>query len=261
LSLLTGAEPRGLPGTRIDRIKFQRAAEGHPLDDIVVDAHDARGQAVCLEIQVKRSVTFTPSDAVFQGIVAQIAEAARRRDFWNRRHELAIATARTSRKIDGAYQDVLRWARELESGTAFAERIARPGSANDDMRTFVQTFRSNLRTVGVSDDDETVCRFLRRLQILMFDFSQLGSASEELARERAARALHPDEMVRAASLWTSLIELALRIAASGGARNRKELIENLRERSFRLVGERHFSSARAAVGKSLIVIQRVEQYQ
>ena len=36
LSMLTGTEPRGLPGTMIDRIEFQRAAEGHPLDDVIV---------------------------------------------------------------------------------------------------------------------------------------------------------------------------------------------------------------------------------
>ena len=40
LSMLTGAEPRGLPGTTIDRNEMQRAAEGRPLDDVIVKAHD-----------------------------------------------------------------------------------------------------------------------------------------------------------------------------------------------------------------------------
>ena len=53
LSLLTGTEPRGLPGTVIDRVEFQRAAEGHPLDDVIVHAHDAHGASAVLEIQVK----------------------------------------------------------------------------------------------------------------------------------------------------------------------------------------------------------------
>ena len=54
LSMLVGAEPRGLPGTIIDRIAFQRAAEGFPLDDVIVHAHDASGNAETLEVQVKR---------------------------------------------------------------------------------------------------------------------------------------------------------------------------------------------------------------
>ena len=52
LALLVGAEPRGLPGDTIDRIAFQRAAEGHPLDDVIVYAHDALGKAATLEVQV-----------------------------------------------------------------------------------------------------------------------------------------------------------------------------------------------------------------
>lgn len=66
LTMLTGAEPRGLPGTTIDRVEFQRAAEGHPLDDIVVHAHDRHGNSAVLEIQVKRTVTFAPSDQQFR---------------------------------------------------------------------------------------------------------------------------------------------------------------------------------------------------
>jgi hypothetical protein len=74
---LTGAEPRGLPGTTIDRIELQRAAEGHPLDDVIVHAHDTGGNSAVLEIQVKRSITFTPGDPVFRAVVRQIAEASR----------------------------------------------------------------------------------------------------------------------------------------------------------------------------------------
>ena len=53
LSMLVGAEARGLPGAIIDRIAFQRAAEGHPLDDVIVYAHDPAGQPATLEVQVK----------------------------------------------------------------------------------------------------------------------------------------------------------------------------------------------------------------
>src|SRR6266566_3953657 len=62
LSLLVRAEPRGLPGTIIDRVEFQRASEGHPLDDVIVHAHDGQGKSAVLEVQVKKGLTFTPSD-------------------------------------------------------------------------------------------------------------------------------------------------------------------------------------------------------
>ena len=249
LSLLTGAEPRGLPATTIDRIELQRAAEGRPLDDVIVHAHDGRGEHAVLEIQVKRTITFAPSDEVFRAVVAQVVAASGRPDFSITRYELAIATARTSRKIDGAYQDVLTWARQLGDAATFVDRINRRGSANDDMRSFVQTFRAHLVDAGAPDDPQTVWGLLRKLQVLVFDFTAPGSTSEQLARERAVRALNPDDAMRAGNLWTTLVELALQVAASGGDRTRARLIEDLHRQSFRLAGQRRYASVRAVIAE------------
>ena len=132
--MLVGAAPRGLPGTTIDRVEFQRAAEGYPLDDIIVHAHDRQGNNAVREIQVKRSVTFAPSDAEFREVVGQIARASQSPRVSVRTHNLAVAISRSSQKIDRAYQEVLSWAKLLDSHTFFG-RIDRPGSANDDMHT------------------------------------------------------------------------------------------------------------------------------
>lgn len=249
LSMLAGAEPRGLPGTNIERVEFQRGAEGHPLDDVIVHAHDGRSAAV-LEIQVKRTITFAPGDTVFKAVVDQIAEASRKPEFDASRYELAIATSRSSQKIDGPYQDVLTWARQIGDAATFAARIERKGSANDDMRRFVHTFKAHLGNAGVSADDENVWRLLRRLHILVFDFTAPGSASRELAFERAVSVLHSDDSSRGAELWSVLIDTAIETAASGGDRNRETLAGELGQRSFRLSGERRFSSARAAIAEA-----------
>ena len=249
LALLTDAEPRGLPGTSIDRVDLQGAAEGRSLDDVIVHAHAATGENITLEIQVKREVTFAPSDEVFRDVVHQIAAAAQRSAFWSSRCELAIATAKISRKIAGPYQDVLTWARHLGSAATFMGRINGPGSSNDK-RSFVQTFRTRLREAGASHDDDAVWRLLGRLQILVFDFTAPGSADESLARERAARALHVDDAPHAGTLWTSLVELAFRIAVSGGDRTRADLIEDLRGQPFRLSGERRHATARARLAEA-----------
>lgn len=246
LALLVGGEPRGMPATIIDTVAFQRGAEGHPLDDLVVRAHDASGNPAILEVQVKRTIAFTASDNVFASVVAQMVEASLRPEFWTSRHELAVATARTSRKIDGAYQDVLTWARQLGASDVFAARIARPGSANDDMRAFVAAFKKHLRESGSADDDEMVWKLLRRFQILIYDFAAPGSASAELARERAARALVPSHAGRAADLWTALTRLALGIAAAGGDRSRESLRADPELSGFRWAGEpRHLTALTA----------------
>ncbi len=234
LSLLVGAQPRGLPGMAIVRIELQRASQGMYLDDVIVRAHDRAGNAAVLEIQVKRTITFAPKDEVFRSVVEQIARTSSKPEFWTTNHQLAIATSAGSRKIDGAYQDVLTWAHQIGDAKTFMEQMRRSGSANEDMRTFVETFRSHLRHFKVVDDDDTVWKLLRRLQILVFDFTALGSATEELERERCARALQPAEASRAGELWTVLTELAIQVAASAGDRDRTRMLEDLQNSSFGL---------------------------
>jgi hypothetical protein len=210
-----GAEPRGLPGTIIDRVTFQKAAEGYPLDDVVINARDALGKPATLEVQVKRGITSAPGDKhlldkhnkIFREVVRQIVVASLKPEFLKSRFELSIAISRTSHNIDGAYQDVLTWARQIGDSVSFTNRIRRPGSADLRMRSFVETFRTDLKDVGAAHDDEAVWQFLRRLHILVFDFTATGSASEELAKDRAARALHPVDTSRAGSLWDELVEL------------------------------------------------------
>jgi hypothetical protein len=250
LAMLMGGEPRGLPGMAVDRIELQRASEGRPLDDVIIHAHDASGTTAVLEIQVKREITFSPGDKVFRDVVVQIAAAARRPDFWTTRYELAVATAKTSAKIAGPYQDVLSWARQLGSATTFIERINRPGSANDTMRAFVGTFRARLQEAGAPQDDETAWGLLRRFQILVYDFTALGSAEESRARDRAALALHSDDAANAATLWAELVELSLRVAAAGGDRTRAALLEDFRGHPFRLAGERRHASARRRLAEA-----------
>src|SRR5262249_7739745 len=162
----------------------------------------------------KRGVTFAPRDPVFRSVMEQIAKAVQAPDFFATRSELAIAISRTSQKIDGAYQDLLAWSRQVNDAATFMNRVYRPGAGNQDMRTFVEMCRTHLREFGVSDDDLTMWRVLRRLQILVFDFAAQGSATEQLVRERAVRALRPEEAGRAGELSNSLTAIALRIAAA-----------------------------------------------
>lgn len=160
LSLLLDLDARGLPGSRIHQIQFQRADEGNPLDDVIVKAHDKAGRAGTLEVQVKRSITFAPKDPVFLKLTGQIKKASDEPGFWCSNHQLAIAIARTTERIEKSYQDVLTWARNLESSEAFYARLDRQGAGNAPMRTFVKTFRDNLCLCGGKSDDEFVWQLL-----------------------------------------------------------------------------------------------------
>lgn len=249
LAMLCDAPPRGLPGTKIDRIALQQANTGRPLDDVIVHAVDGSGRPAVLEIQVKRTISFSPADSVFRKVVGQIAAAVRRPDFWSSQYGLAIATARGSRKIDGPYQDVLTLARQIGDAATFAAQLKLSGVANDDMRAFVKTFQSHLKDEGSPHDDETIWKLLRRLHILTFDFAAPGSASEDLARERVLRTLHADDAARADALWGNLVEFAISVAKNGGDRTRTTLLESLAPLGFRFAADRRHADARAALAE------------
>ena len=251
LAMLAGAPARGLPGSTIDRVALQQANAGRPLDDVVIHAHDnVSGKPAVLEVQVKRSITFAATDPVFRKVVGQVIKASQRPDFLTQRYELAIATTKGSRKIDGAYQDVLTLARQIGDAAAFTAQLELAGVANEDMRAFVKTFKSHLRDEGSPDDNETVWLLLRRLQILTFDFTATGSASHDLALERVVRVLHADDASRAGALWVSLIELAIDVAKSGGDKNREATLQALAPQGYQFVGERRHAAARAALAEA-----------
>lgn len=247
LSMLARGEPRGLPGTTVTQIEFQRASD-RPLDDVIIHSTDAQGKQAVLEIQVKRTLDFTASDPVFRTLVAQVAKVAAKPEFHAQPYELAVATERTSTKIERSYQEVLSWARELGTAETFFHRLLQKRLANSDMRKFVENFRANLKLAGSPHDEAAVWAILRRFQILVFDFDKEGSSTEILVRERCAMLLAPEEASKASTLWQTLVTLTLESAAKGGEKTPAQIRETLvNEYHYRFAGDRQLANARAAL--------------
>jgi hypothetical protein len=227
LALLSSGEPRGLAGATIRTVEFQQRSSGRPLDDVIITASNADGSSAILEIQAKRSLTFTTSDKEFTDVVAQMREAAQKSECKTIRYELVVAIARTTTRVEHNCREVLHWARQLPDGATFSAHINREKFASKGMRDFVHVFRSNLAAAGASTDDETVWRLLSHFQILVFDFESPGSDYEHRARERARLALTRDQANRAADLWPVLIDQAGACARAAGALGRPALVTSL----------------------------------
>ena len=190
LAMLLDAEPRGLPGARIEKIQFQGAGDGFPLDDVIVHATSFVGDAAVLEIQAKHKITFSPSDPVFEKVAGQIAEAfkAGKLDSTDV-YELGIATAQNSRKIDGAYQEVLSWAKNSETPDAFFRKLGHLGVSNADMRTcrHAEDARCSVRGLTESEIKE-LCQAAPALAPLLADNHPAHDVVRNLFRlDRLAR--------------------------------------------------------------------------
>lgn len=245
LPLLIGGEARGMPGALVTRVAFQRAGFGHPMDDIVITGIDSQGRSATLEVQAKRTIAFTASDSVFADVVALACRASTKPEFTSSRHELAVAIARSSTKIEQYVQVVLKWARDYQDAETFFARLNQQGNADQSMRDFVAIFRKNMQAAGAAHNDDAVWRLMSRFQVLAFDFEQPGSLCALWARDRCATALSNADVGRASELWDTLQQIALEIDAVGGDLDGPTLRSRLAsERGYCLSGDRRLYAAR-----------------
>ncbi|MDD9709506.1 hypothetical protein PVW53_19740 [Seohaeicola sp. SP36] len=242
LALLTGNRAPGLPSARVTSVRFQGVEQGFKLDDLIIAGVGANGDAL-LEIQSKRDIQFSPKDTVYKDVARQIASSTIG-DVPAERHLFGIATQRTSRKISGAYQDVLGWARSAATAGEFFTRLAAKGVANDDMRAFVATTRAHLTAGGIADEDETIWRLLRRILILEFDFEGSAPITRTYGLALARMALADEQVAHAEALWSRLVDLSIKTGTRGGEIDTAALKANLAEAGFKLAGEREYGSAR-----------------
>lgn len=247
LQMLAGSEARGLPDARIERVQFQGVDEGYALDDLIVHGASDNGSSL-LEIQSKRTITFSPKDRIFQSVCEQIVRSAPVIKPTNR-HLFAVATQRTSFAISGPYQDVLEWARTARTGAEFFERLTLKGVASDAMRGFAQTFRANLVAHGVADADEAVWSIIRQFLILEFDFESGAPQARAHALTLARQVLAPEDAARTEALWSNLIELVIKTGKTGGSITRDDLTGILTAHGFRLAGDRNYALARARLAE------------
>ncbi|MBB3713441.1 hypothetical protein FHS00_003045 [Limimaricola variabilis] len=242
LALLTGNRAPGLPSARVTSVRFQGVEQGFKLDDLIVMGVGASGDTL-LEIQSKRDIQFSPKDPVYKDVALQIASSTIG-GVPAERHLFGIATQRTSRKISGAYQDVLGWARGAATADEFFTRLKATGVANDDMRKFVETTREHLAAGGVADENETIWRLLRRILILEFDFEASAPIARTYGLALARMALADEEVARAEALWSRLVDLSIQTGTRGGEINTAALKTNLAEADFKLAGEREYGPTR-----------------
>lgn len=146
-SVLVGGPVRGLPDHVARAVRVQRAYEGHPLDDVIVDA-DGTGDPATLSLQVKRSFTFGQSP-LFQEVMKQCWGTFSAPSFRHGRDRFGTAIG-TATGADDDRRTVLEWARQSADAADFHGRIRASGFANDRMRTGPRDRPSTTTPAGVS---------------------------------------------------------------------------------------------------------------
>jgi hypothetical protein len=241
LALLAQTEAFGLPGAIIDRLEFQRSGLGHPLDDIIVKGTTRTGEQRCLEVQAKRSMSFSEGDKNFLTVVAAIVEG-RKKDPGRR---FAVALERTSGPIENGVQEALELSRHATDAQSFMTLLNTRGRGNQDMRRFVGALKNHLVDHGCRTDD-TVFEVLKSFSVLAFDYARPNSIAEHHDRRRAQQLASAASQ---ANLYDVLFGLILRSDAIGGETNRGHLIDALRDHGVEIGPTLHLAKARERIAE------------
>jgi len=239
LAVLAQTEAFGLPGAIVDRLEFQRSGQGHPLDDIIIKGTSQAGDRCCLEVQAKRSISFTKGNDNFASIVADIIES-RKTDPARR---FAVAIERTSGPIENGVQETLELSRHSTDADTFLMLLGTPGRGNPDMRNFVDAFKKHLADNDQTDEN-TLFEILKSLSVLTFDYARPHSIAEHHDRLRARRlASHTGQ----GNPYDVLFGWMLRSDAIGGETDRAHLIKSLREQGVEISRAPNLAGARARI--------------
>lgn len=239
LAVLAQTEAFGLSGAIVDRLEFQRSGHGHPLDDIIVKAMTRTGEQRCLEVQAKRSMSFTEGSEVFAVVVAAIVEGRKK----GAGRHFAVALERTSGPIENGVQEVLELSRHATDAQSFLTLLSTPGRGNEDMRRFIGALKKHLANHGCGADD-IVFEVAKSLSVLVFDYARPNSIAEHHDRTRARQLASGANQE---NHYDVLFGLILRSDAIGGETNRSHLIDALREQGVEIGPSLNLAKARERI--------------
>lgn len=217
-SLLVEGVVRGLDNAVAKEVNLQRRYEEQLLDDVIVKGAYPTGPAV-LSLQVKRQLSFTSKNALFQEVLGQCWQTFTNQGFQRDRDSFGVALSVYSSKVDDHYQTVLSWARHSVTAQDFFNRIQQPGLSSESSRTFVSAIKDGVKEIcGHNPTEDDIWLFLKHFVILHFDFEQ-----EERSRdyhhvlERLAFALRPEDREKSEALWRALVDEADRAKPTAGS--------------------------------------------
>ncbi|RWM76525.1 MAG: ATP-binding protein [Mesorhizobium sp.] len=235
VALLGEQSTAGLLNQTVARVAVQQAAQGEPLDDLIVDGLATDGGLTRLSIQCKQSLRVSATAAGdFRDIVLRAWATMEKPDFREDTDRVGAATASMTEDSRRALVEVCEWARASVSPESFFLRFATPGVAGAQRQRTLEVFRSILdEGRGEHIRDERVFRLLRHFVLITFDALHEGATDEAAAIERLRQCLAPDAGDRAPDLWTRLLVLARAAAGRAGEFTQASLIVQLKG-SFRL---------------------------
>ncbi len=215
--ILTEGAPPGLPDTICQRILFQRGENGHPLDDLVVEARRRDGVEVRLDLQITTKIALTARNAKLADIVRRAQETMATESFISSQHRVGAAVGSIATNAARDLEFACEAARDSVDSYDFSARLSTWSASR---RKLVETIR---RHIGKTSDIYDTWRLLRHFVLLQF--SVIGEGSRDVHN---AIEILDNFTPESATLWHRLLSIAQSAKSTGGSLDRPRIEERLR---------------------------------
>ena len=150
----------------VTRVAVQQAAQGEPLDDIIIDT-SVGDVARRLSLQVKRSLTISAaaSNTDFRWIIQRALESRAKNDFRAGDDRYGFAVEHVAQTRFRSLNRLIEWAKSSPTGAHFEARFAPNGAASNADKAL----REELRTLIAPTTSEQEADFYRHFVALRLD--------------------------------------------------------------------------------------------
>jgi hypothetical protein len=242
VALLLGGMARGGSAGETVKVSFQRAALGAPLDDLVIEIESSAGRSR-LDLQVKRTFTFSAGDKSFASVISACWKTVTSPNFHSvSGNRIGVATLNASTAAKQRVDQVTAWARASSSAADF-QRIETQGLSNSSMRKLIDDVARQVRELaGDAAGDEATLELFQHLVLVDFDLQRDDSRDRSTAIEQVRALVPGNGLEGATTLWDHLRDAARLGAQTAGSFTAQTLREHLRRQSVALLPPPSFTS-------------------
>jgi hypothetical protein len=214
----------------VTRVAVQQAAQGEPLDDIVIDT-SVGDAARRLSLQVKRSLTISAaaSNTDFRWIIQRALESRAKTDFRAGDDRYGFAVEHVAQTRFRSLNRLIEWAKSSPTGADFEARFA-PNSAVSHAD---KALREELRTLIATTTSDQEADFYRHFVALRLDGFDEDAPRYADTVNRLSDLLAADAVQTGAALFSALCHHARVGAGSAKIWTRPSLLNELKD-SFHL---------------------------
>lgn len=174
LSFLIGCPIPGLPGSRIKGFRQQSGSLGYATDDLLLECTSNTTDKRVL-IQIKHNLLISERSETFKEVVAAAWSDFTNPALFNQETDkIYIIKSALTISEKNHLKQLFNWANSKATANDFINEVNRI----KDKKNYLDLFKTIINSISPLATDEEVFKFLKRFDVLEYDFGNVTSISE-----------------------------------------------------------------------------------